>query len=396
MYNYNYEDENTNYIREPSQRPNYLSQSVNDIYRRDRRYFPITNYKNIESNVSSLNRAPDLISPIKLDSNPLRRSPKSQRFQNENATIYRVSPYHYQYISRLSSDNSKDNIINNYKKDYNYQEDNINGDQSYNIERERKFKNYNQYIDSRSINRHLNYLERNDNYKKDNRINRNFRNYNQIQSYGQIKNNNYNLRQSKDTNIKYQLPNSLSYRENRNKRYSDYNNEIPFPKNEQIDNRNFINSNNFSTYNNYRNNYNDNNNQNREENKKFIMKRNNSDLDFVNNNNYNNDRFLQNERYRNQIQREYEQNDNYENMEKRAYNEKRNYYSPEKNDYKGSRYGDYIYNYYLNSPMRGDISEDWRFPPIYYYRPNKNLRKSLYSKIIDENEMKEKFFNENI
>jgi len=45
------------------------------------------------------------------------------------------------------------------------------------------------------------------------------------------------------------------------------------------------------------------------------------------------------------------------------------YYSPFRNDYQGSRYGSYTYNYYLNAPMRGDISEDFRYPPQYYYKP---------------------------
>ena len=48
------------------------------------------------------------------------------------------------------------------------------------------------------------------------------------------------------------------------------------------------------------------------------------------------------------------------------------YYSPFRNDYQGSRYGSYTYNYYLNAPMRGDISEDFKYPPQYYYRP-KNI-----------------------
>ena len=43
------------------------------------------------------------------------------------------------------------------------------------------------------------------------------------------------------------------------------------------------------------------------------------------------------------------------------------YYNPYRNDYEGSRYGDNTYNYYLNSPMRSDISADWKFPPLYYY-----------------------------
>ena len=45
------------------------------------------------------------------------------------------------------------------------------------------------------------------------------------------------------------------------------------------------------------------------------------------------------------------------------------YYSPFRNDYEGSRFGGYTYNYYLNAPMRGDISEDFKYPPQYYYRP---------------------------
>ena len=50
------------------------------------------------------------------------------------------------------------------------------------------------------------------------------------------------------------------------------------------------------------------------------------------------------------------------------------YYNPRRYDYEGSRYGDKTYNYYLNSPMRSDISSDWKFPPIYYYnyRPKEN------------------------
>ena len=48
------------------------------------------------------------------------------------------------------------------------------------------------------------------------------------------------------------------------------------------------------------------------------------------------------------------------------------FYSPFRSDYDGSRYGSYTYNYYLNAPMRGDISEDFKYPPQYYYRP-KNI-----------------------
>ena len=43
------------------------------------------------------------------------------------------------------------------------------------------------------------------------------------------------------------------------------------------------------------------------------------------------------------------------------------HYNPRRYDYENSRYGDITYNYYLNEPMRGDISSDWKFPPLYRY-----------------------------
>ena len=49
--------------------------------------------------------------------------------------------------------------------------------------------------------------------------------------------------------------------------------------------------------------------------------------------------------------------------------DKYRHYSPFRNDYDRSRYGSYTYNYYLNAPMRGDISEDFKYPPQYYYKP---------------------------
>ena len=45
------------------------------------------------------------------------------------------------------------------------------------------------------------------------------------------------------------------------------------------------------------------------------------------------------------------------------------HYNPEENNFKGSNYGGYIYNYYLNAPMRSDKTENWRFHPLYSYRP---------------------------
>ena len=56
------------------------------------------------------------------------------------------------------------------------------------------------------------------------------------------------------------------------------------------------------------------------------------------------------------------------------------FYNPYRYDYEGSRYGDNTYNYYLNSPMRSDISSDWKFPPLYYYNYNSiNQKKKNYS-----------------
>ena len=52
-------------------------------------------------------------------------------------------------------------------------------------------------------------------------------------------------------------------------------------------------------------------------------------------------------------------------------NKRYKYYNPNRFDYKGSRYGDYSYNYYLNAPMRGDKSQSWKFPPLYYYNSYK-------------------------
>ena len=53
-------------------------------------------------------------------------------------------------------------------------------------------------------------------------------------------------------------------------------------------------------------------------------------------------------------------------------------YSPERKDYNKSRFGDHTYNYYLNAPMRGNYSEDWRFPPQYYYNPKFNTKTHTY------------------
>ena len=386
MYNINYEEDELNYSKEPiEQRYKYLNENVNEIYSRDRRYYPITNYKNIESNISSLNKPSKYLSKMNYEPNPLTKSAKIKRLQNENATVYRVSPYHYQYISRVNNNYNNFYKYNNYQRNENYYVDKNTGDQSYNIERERKFRNYNQFLNSRTINRHQNYLERNLIYNRNNINQFENRNNNEIIPYKKINNN---------RDIKYNTPNEFLYREKRNKRYSDYHNEIPFSQSEQIINRNYINENDDSNYDRNWKRYYDNINLKRDNNRRYILKRNNSDLNYIYNRN---DRYSENERYGNmserQYERNYEQNNYDDNFDYDNYNEAIKYYKPENDDYKKSRYENYTNNCNLNSSMRYNRSENWRLPPIYNDSPNKYLRNKIYSIVNDADEVKGKFFN---
>lgn len=70
---------------------------------------------------------------------------------------------------------------------------------------------------------------------------------------------------------------------------------------------------------------------------------------------------------------QYKDNNNYYKFHPQN-NQRRNnryqegkHYSPYRYDYEGSRYGDKTYNFLLNGPMRGDVSLDWKYPPLYYY-----------------------------
>ena len=70
---------------------------------------------------------------------------------------------------------------------------------------------------------------------------------------------------------------------------------------------------------------------------------------------------------------QYKDNNNYYKFHPQN-NQRRNnryqegkHYSPYRFDYEGSRYGDKTYNFLLNGPMRGDVSLDWKYPPLYYY-----------------------------
>ena len=88
--------------------------------------------------------------------------------------------------------------------------------------------------------------------------------------------------------------------------------------------------------------------------------------------------YINNNRDKNNYQDEYDENKEYyiKNNLPRKYK----YYNPYRYDYEGSRYGDNTYNYYLKAPMRGDISADWKFPPLYYYDYNSiNKKKKNYS-----------------
>lgn len=362
MFNNNYEEEDFDLSQDIlNPRLKYLNQSANELYNKDRRYFPKTNYKNLESNISTLSIPYYLRAQQRLERNSLINKNKAQRFQNENSTVYRVSPFHYQYISRINNNNDN----NNYQMKENYYIDKDSGDQSYNLERERQFRNYNQFLNSKTINRHQNYLERNLIYNRNN-IDNDKRNYNEINTYNNIKNQNSNdLMQNANLNNDY----------SNNNKYSFYRNEPEFK-------RNYDNKNDSVLYDR---------NTNEGRNNKHTMRRSNSDLSFIYNKN--NNRYFENDRYGNKIEQRYIGNSYNDYNERNRFKKRANYYNPKKGDYKGSRFGDYTYNYYLNSPMRGDISEDWRFPPIYCYR--QNIRNNLYSSSNDISDYKNNFFNDN-
>ena len=74
MYNKYYNDKDNNY-----------GEKRIDPYSRDRRY----------NNENDFNKNNDLTSPLKISSSLLMNRNK-ERFQNENLTVHRVSPVHYQ------------------------------------------------------------------------------------------------------------------------------------------------------------------------------------------------------------------------------------------------------------------------------------------------------------
>ena len=255
MYNKYYNDKDNNY-----------GEKRIDPYSRDRRY----------NNENDFNKNNDLTSPLKISSSLLMNRNK-ERFQNENLTVHRVSPVHYQYKAKFYENYANNNNPNNK----------FNDERNYNNEREGNFQK-------------------------------------------SISNNNY-----MNTDI-----NNMPFKGNNNEQYQLRNNN-----NQRYRTPNHYNNNN---YNEERNNKNDN-----------EMRRKNSDINIENNNYYLKDPC-----------------DYYKGEE---IDDGFRHYNPEDNDYNGSRYGGYIYNYYLNAPMRSDKSEDWRFPPLYYYNPNYDSKRKIYT-----------------
>lgn len=262
MYNRNYNNIDNNY-----------GERRIDPYNRERRY----NNNDTESGINNYNNK--ISSPLKVSSNLLLNVNKRDRFQNENLTVNRISPLHFQYRAKFYDDGGN-KYENNSKEPFRYN------------------NNY--------VNTELNKVQ--------------FSQNNEQQKLRNSNNNNY-------SDIRYKTPD------------------------------NYYKNNNYNNYNNQRTNeYNNN------------MTRINSDLNIENNN-----RLRDNI---NEKDRQYYLKDPTDYYRGEEIDDGFRHYSPEDNNYNGSRYGGYIYNYYLNAPMRGDKSEDWRYPPLYYVKPNYDSKKN--------------------
>lgn len=115
----------------------------------------------------------------------------------------------------------------------------------------------------------------------------------------------------------------------------------------------------------YNNNYNHNNNF-----RKFNLRKNNSMVNMSNN-------FPKINIKQKLIDDNLYDEDNPQFEEQNSYSRNEKHYNPRRYDYEGSRYGDNTYNYYLNEPMRGDVSTDWKFPPLYVYNSKIDYGKSF-------------------
>ena len=338
---------------------NSMKQNNSNPYRRNQ-YNDDAYNKNTNSN------------PLKLSSSMLfQPNFKRERFQNENPTVYRVSPLHYQYSTFLYDEkgnprksltrDDQGNNYNRYNKNQQYDE------QCYNVEEERQYIKNNNYNNSDRNNYNNNFENNFNNDFDNNKYNNNNFNNNR---YNNFRSNNY-----RNNNFRN---NSYDNNYNNNNYNNNYNN---FNDNDKIREDNMNQNMNINEYNRkikYRTPDN------------YYKKQNFKNIDFnqisrsqnIDFNNLNNRRTINNDidnikEKDNDIginPNNYYRNDLYDIGE-----DGHRHYSPDKNDYRGSRFGDYTYNYYLNAPMRGDKSEDWRFPPLYYYNPRYDPVKKVYT-----------------
>ena len=257
---------------------------------------------------------------------------------------------------------------------------NMNNEQVYNFDNERKENNYNNNMNNQYNNNNYNNTM-NSNYNQENRMNYQTNNFNNSQKFEQNKNfeNNFFYKSSRRDQPLYQQ--------------SIRNLDIPPSPNQNINNNSIPND------------YNNNNNNNQINNlsrSQSFPTRNQKFDDYYYDNNYDqtfdnkNKRFIQTP-----YKIEYHQRHNHFNNPNSSIpdymlyddlniNKTRPYYFYEKDniqyrkyspyiyDYERSRFGDQTYNYYLNEAMRSDISKDWKYPPQYYYLPRFNPKTHTY------------------
>ena len=329
---------------------NTMRQSNSNPYRRNQYNEDVYNKNNNSLNHDRFrDEAP---SPLQLSSSMLLKpSFKRERFQNENPTVYRVSPYHYQYSTFLYDEkgNSRKNLTRgNENNDNRFIKSQRYGDQCYNVEEERQFMKNNNYNNN---NRNNNY---NDNFENnfENNFNNNFGNNRYNNNYNNNEkryNNNYNNFNDNDKTRENNM--------NQNMNMNEYNRKVKYRTPD-----NYYQKQNFKTAD-------------------FNQISRSQNIDF---NNLNNRRTIDND-IDNIKEKDDDKEINPSNYYRNELGDKGEdgyrHYSPDKNDYHGSRFGDYIYNYYLNAPMRGDRSEDWRFPPLYYYHPRYDPEKKVYTNV---------------
>ena len=138
-------------------------------------------YNRIETDKNNGNNIGGYSSPLKMSSNILMNQNKKERFQNENLTVNRISPIHFQYKSKFYDDGGIK----------------YNEDKNYTIERERN--NIHNYTEANSPQQFRNNNNFNQNNNQRNRTpeysnyNNNRINYNTIdnQARGRYDNNNY-------------------------------------------------------------------------------------------------------------------------------------------------------------------------------------------------------------